>query len=283
MRRREADQARLRLGADARRAFVADLAARAGRRTRERRDRRRMIVRLDLHQDVRRLAMRGVAAIRVRIEARRPSRLRSPPRCPHTRRAFRADAPRALRESSRTGVCACGSPSMSQLALKILCRQCSEFACANIVSSTSVGSRPRRVNAAVEVVDLVRRQREAERGVCRARAPRGPAARSGMVVSGRGATCANNRRASATSSSTASVIRSWMIGSSAARSSSVKRLVIPSRQLERDAALDAADGDERAVARDVGRFRRPRRDRAEARVRPAATYRSPPSRRSSGP
>jgi hypothetical protein len=33
-------------------------------------------------------------------------------------------------------------PSMTQEALKILCRQCSELACANIISSTSVGLRP---------------------------------------------------------------------------------------------------------------------------------------------
>ena len=39
------------------------------------------------------------------------------------------------------------SPSIVQLALKILCRQCSEFACANIMSSTSVGSRSSVVNA----------------------------------------------------------------------------------------------------------------------------------------
>ena len=37
--------------------------------------------------------------------------------------------------------CGCGSPSTTHDALKILCRQCSEFACANIVSSTSVGLR----------------------------------------------------------------------------------------------------------------------------------------------
>jgi hypothetical protein len=35
-----------------------------------------------------------------------------------------------------------GRPSTIQSALKILWRQCSEFACANIVSSTSVGLRP---------------------------------------------------------------------------------------------------------------------------------------------
>jgi hypothetical protein len=41
-----------------------------------------------------------------------------------------------------------GAPSMIQSALKILWRQCSEFACANIISSTSVASRPRRSKAA---------------------------------------------------------------------------------------------------------------------------------------
>ena len=35
-----------------------------------------------------------------------------------------------------------GWPSTTKAALKILWRQCSEFACANIVSSTSVGLRP---------------------------------------------------------------------------------------------------------------------------------------------
>ena len=36
----------------------------------------------------------------------------------------------------------CGCPPTNQSALKILCLQCSLFACANIISSTSVGSRP---------------------------------------------------------------------------------------------------------------------------------------------
>ena len=39
------------------------------------------------------------------------------------------------------------TPSITKSALKILCRQCSEFACANIISSTSVGSRPSFVKA----------------------------------------------------------------------------------------------------------------------------------------
>ncbi len=57
----EARKAGLRLRAAAGRAFVADLAAGAGGRARERRDRRRVVVRLDLHQDVRQLFRRTVA------------------------------------------------------------------------------------------------------------------------------------------------------------------------------------------------------------------------------
>ncbi len=53
MRHRKAGESGLRLRPDAGRAFVADLAAGARRRARKRRDRGRMIVRLDLHQDVR--------------------------------------------------------------------------------------------------------------------------------------------------------------------------------------------------------------------------------------
>ena len=42
--------------------------------------------------------------------------------------------------------CSFGRPSTVQDALKILCRQCSEFAWANIMSSASVGSRPSAPN-----------------------------------------------------------------------------------------------------------------------------------------
>ena len=38
----------------------------------------------------------------------------------------------------------CFWPSMVKSALKILCRQCSLLACANIISSTSLGLRCRR-------------------------------------------------------------------------------------------------------------------------------------------
>ena len=40
----------------------------------------------------------------------------------------------------------CSTPSMVHDALKILWRQCSEFTCANIISSMSVGSRPSSPN-----------------------------------------------------------------------------------------------------------------------------------------
>ena len=39
------------------------------------------------------------------------------------------------------------TPSMVKRALKILCRQCSLLACANIISSTSLGLRRNRVKA----------------------------------------------------------------------------------------------------------------------------------------
>ncbi len=41
----------------------------------------------------------------------------------------------------------CACPSIVHCALKILWRQCSLFACANIISSTSVGLRSSLMNA----------------------------------------------------------------------------------------------------------------------------------------
>ena len=100
-----------------------------------------MVVRLDLHQRVRRA--------RARAPYGRPSRDRSArPRALHHRRIVRVrdDGPARVR---RVGVA--DHPEQAIVlrhavdrprALKILWRQCSEFACANIMSSTSVGSRP---------------------------------------------------------------------------------------------------------------------------------------------
>src|SRR5690606_26377099 len=69
VRDREAGQAGLGPRAAARRALVADLAAGARGRPRKRRDRRRVVVRLDLGQDVRELAVVGPAAAGVRVQA----------------------------------------------------------------------------------------------------------------------------------------------------------------------------------------------------------------------
>ena len=145
----ESGEAGFRLAAAPGRAFVADLAARAGRRARERRDRRRMIVRLDLHEDVDRL---GVARVHVAVHDRRtsarPAHLPSPPRCRDTPTARRASCARRCCWIIANSDFGWRSPSMIQSALKILWRQCSEFACANIISSTSVGSRSSRVKFA---------------------------------------------------------------------------------------------------------------------------------------
>ena len=66
----ESGETRFGLGAAARRALVADLAARAGRRPGIRRNRGRVVVRLDFHQDVRELVADSVLPFRARIPAR---------------------------------------------------------------------------------------------------------------------------------------------------------------------------------------------------------------------
>ena len=116
------------------------------------------------------------------------------------------------------------SPSIRQVALKILWRQCSLLACANIMSSTSVGSRPSRLVGGDQVVDLVGRQRQAEIAVG---ALEGSAARAptGTVASGAGRAWSNRRAASSGVSSTTSVMRSWSAAPSAAGSRTSPRTV----------------------------------------------------------
>ncbi len=74
IRYREPRESRLRLCADARRTLIADLPARAGGGTGERRNRSRMIVRLHLHQDI-------DGFFHPRIAARRRDRRRTASRC----------------------------------------------------------------------------------------------------------------------------------------------------------------------------------------------------------
>ncbi|SPU80533.1 Uncharacterised protein [Burkholderia multivorans] len=97
VRYREARQARLRPRTAARRAFVADLAARAGRRARERRDRRRVVVRLDLHQRVRKLRVAAVALARLAGRARAAREPALGFGAHHDRRVVRIRDDRALR------------------------------------------------------------------------------------------------------------------------------------------------------------------------------------------
>ncbi len=73
-----------------------------------------------------------------------PLRPRSRPRCRSRRRLFPADLVAWVWRIIANRLFSCGTPSTIQLALKIWCRQCSELACANIISSTSVGSPPMR-------------------------------------------------------------------------------------------------------------------------------------------
>ena len=69
MRNGEADQSSLWLRADPCRPFVADFTTRARGRAGKRRDRRRMIVRLDLNHDVGRFARRAITTVSARIES----------------------------------------------------------------------------------------------------------------------------------------------------------------------------------------------------------------------
>ena len=65
---------------------------------------------------------------------------------------------------------------MVKSALKILWRQCSLLACANIISSTSVGLRPQPREGVDQVVDLVVGQRQAEARVLAVSSARAAAA-----------------------------------------------------------------------------------------------------------
>ena len=78
------------------------------------------------------------------------------------------------------------SPSMTQSALKILCRQCSEFACANIMSSTSVGLRFSAANCAARYSISSRDSARPNSALARSSAARPPASTS-TVRTGRGA------------------------------------------------------------------------------------------------
>ena len=122
------------------------------------------------------------------------------------------------------------------VALKILWRQCSEFACANIMSSTSVGSRPSVRKLVEQVVDLVGRQRETELARSPPPAPRGRCRERPAAA----ASAARARRAAPprrSSNSAISVMRSSSTGASAPAARAPSGCA--GRDRESDAALDA--------------------------------------------
>ena len=255
---REAGEARLGPRAAAGGAFVADLAAGAGAGARKRRDRRRVVVRFHLHQHVRGLGARFVQR-RVGEAARQPSarwgRLASPRRCRCRPRSCAAGDVFSVWRIIWNIECSCASPSIVNRALKILWRQCSLLACANIISSTSVGLRCRLLERVEQVVDLVVAERQAEFGVGAARAPRGPAPSTSTCAIGC-AGCASNRCAAASlSNATLSVMRSCSSAAQAAarrRSAAWRR---PAGRLELQAvfgdALDAPHGSAQLCAMSV--------------------------------
>ena len=167
-----------------------------------------MIVRLHLHQDVDGLAHAAIdAARRHPGSSARPPCLRSPPRCRDTRRARRADCARACCGSSRTATsparCAVDDPArVEDLVAAVLGVRLREH---HQLDVGRIAAEP--LEALEQVVDLVGRQRQAQRACSPARAPRARL-RATRARSGCGCACSNSRAASAASNSTISVMRS---------------------------------------------------------------------------
>ncbi|AJX21855.1 hypothetical protein BG17_3587 [Burkholderia pseudomallei MSHR491] len=277
VRHREARQARLRPRAAARRAFVANLAARARRRAGERRDRARVIVRLHLHQRMRELGMPAIPLARL---ARLARAAREPPlrvRAAHDRRVVRIRDDRALRahllriadhrEQRHVLRLPVDRPlRVEDLVAAVFAVRLREH------HQLDVGRVALELDERVdEVVDLVVGEREAEFGVRalergsafgehvdrrerlgrqlveqvpRVLARRDDAFRHPVVQRGR------DRRA--------------RVGGERLLRADAQDARLQ-RHRELDAALDPAHARQAAVPRDVGRLARPRRDGAEAR------------------
>ena len=258
---REAGQPGLGLGAAAGRALVADLAAGAGGGAGEGRDGGRVVVRLDLHQDVDRLV---VARRRRRVSGSGKNRPAAEPSMTAALSLIGGQARPSglasvlLADHLEQRLVAGARRRRSKSALKILWRQCSELACANIISSTSVGLRPRARKAVHQVVDLVVGQRQAQRGV---RPLKGGAPMPQDIHRGK------RLRLRAAKKSTGVFARvrarSRSCGHGWPRAVRLRRDLAGHRVL--DAALDAPDLVEAAVVGDVGGLGRPWRNGSEAR------------------
>ena len=125
----------------------------------------------------------------------------------------------------------CATPSITNWALKILWRQCSLLACANIISSTSVGLRCNAREGVDQVVDLVVGQRQAELGVRAHQRLAAAAEHIDMLERRRRLLVEQVHRVFARCSSTLSVMRSCSSAAQACSSSAVSGLAPPSRPL----------------------------------------------------
>ncbi len=263
MRNGESDEAGLRLAADARCALIADLAAGAGGGTGKWRDGGRVVVRLDLHQDVCRLAARAVEAVVTRIEARDR-------RTFHDRRVVGVGDHRSLRmrrvrfadhaeQASRLLYTVDDVLRVEDLVSAMLGIGLREHHQLDVGRVATERSEPR-----VEVVDLVRRERQAEAHVgalqCRAAflqqrdGRHRPGREMGEQLPG--------FREIGEHRLDHPVVQQRQQRCAIAVS---ERCAVGSRNVVDDAAFYARDGRQAAVPRDVGRLGRPRRQRAGTR------------------
>ncbi len=259
VRNRVADEAGLRLAAGAGGAFVADLATGAGGRTGKRRDRGRVVVRFDLHQDVRRFAPRAVVAVLARIEAR--------DRCAFHHRGIvgiRDDCPLRMRpmcfadQAEQTLVLLHAIDDVLRIedlvpaVLRIGLREHHELDVGRVAAQ--------RTEAGIEVVDFVRRQRQAHVRI-------GALERRAARLQQRNSRQRLRRK-----------MREQLNGVGDISQHRLDHPVVQQRKQRRailgrecratgrhdaiqDAAFDALDRRETAILRDVGGLRRPRRVR----------------------
>ena len=286
----EPGDAGLAAGAASRRRLVADLATGARRRAREGRDRGGVVVGLHLHHESPPARARG----RVPSWCPAPERTSSP-RARAITAALSRYADRTIARAARLRVAdhveqrpfAPDRRRSVQEALKILWRQCSEFTCANIISSASVGSRPssryRARGGSRSRSGLRARRREA---LASSSAPRASVPNLDRRVGRRRSvqekrlrrrrptwTWPRPRRIRPRRPARAASCGHGASPTRLPRSRCFARVAAGLRDRPRDAALDAGDAFQGAVTGDVGGLARPWR-----RSSPAAA--SPRSRRS---
>ena len=252
----ESGEAGFRLRAPPRRAFVANFAARSRRRAGKRRNGGRVIVRLDLHQDVRGLRLRRIAAIRTRIEPAHGGAF-------HDRRVVRVRDDRSLRarrvrvanhrEEAALLLDPVDDPArVEDLVPAVLGVRLGEH---HQLDVGRIASHP--AEARGEIIDLVRRQREPQGGIR-------PLDRRGTLGEQRNRGERPGRE-----------MRKQRLRVREAWQHDFGHPVVQQRQqrvafrrgkgrpaarghLKAHAAFDAHDRGKTAVVRDVGRLRRPR-------------------------